>query len=54
MQKVFRFNPAEIIRQLDLRRPIYRASTHYGHFGKQGLPWETTTKLPAFLKALHA
>jgi S-adenosylmethionine synthetase len=54
VKKVFLFNPAEIIRQLDLRRPIYRASTHYGHFGKKGLPWETTSKLPAFIKALHA
>lgn len=53
VKKVFLFNPAEIIRQLDLRRPLYRASTHYGHFGKKGLPWETPTKLAAFVKALH-
>ena len=54
VEKVFLFNPAEIIRQLDLRRPLYRASTHYGHFGKKGLPWETPTKLAAFVKALHS
>jgi len=54
VKKTFLFNPAEIIRQLDLRRPIYRASTHYGHFGKKGLPWETTSKLPAFVKAIKA
>ncbi len=53
VEKVFLFNPAEIIRQLDLRRPLYRASTHYGHFGKKGLPWETPSKLAAFVKALH-
>ena len=53
VQKVFRFNPAEIIQQLDLRRPIYRQSTHYGHFGKQGLPWEVTSRLAAFKKALQ-
>ena len=52
VKRVFLFNPAEIIRQLDLRRPIYRASTHYGHFGKKGLPWETTSRLAAFRKAL--
>ena len=46
------FNPSEIIDQLDLRRPIYRASTHYGHFGKKGLPWETTSRLAAFKQAL--
>ena len=54
VRKVFRFNPAEIIAQLDLRRPIYRASTHYGHFGKKGLPWETTSRLAAFKRALGA
>jgi S-adenosylmethionine synthetase len=54
VSKVFRFNPAEILRQLDLRRPIYSESTHYGHFGKKGLPWEETTRLAAFLKALKA
>ena len=52
VRKVFRFEPAEIIRQLDLRRPIYRASTHYGHFGKKGLPWETLDRLPALKRAL--
>jgi S-adenosylmethionine synthetase len=52
VRKVFRFNPSEIIDQLDLRRPIYRASTHYGHFGKKGLPWETTSRLTAFKQAL--
>lgn len=52
VKKVFRFQPAEIIAQLDLRRPIYRASTHYGHFGKKGLPWEELTRLAALKKAL--
>jgi len=54
VRKVFRFNPADILDQLNLRRPIYRASTHYGHFGKKGLPWEETTRLAAFRKALKA
>jgi S-adenosylmethionine synthetase len=36
----FDFSPAGIIEQLDLRRPIYRLTTNYGHFGKPGLPWE--------------
>jgi S-adenosylmethionine synthetase len=39
----FSFKPAAIISQLDLLRPIYRGTTHYGHFGKPGLPWEDTT-----------
>ena len=42
----FDLRPTAIIRMLGLRRPIYRASTNYGHFGKSGdvLPWEKTDK----------
>jgi len=40
----FSFKPAAIIKQLDLLRPIYRSTTHYGHFGKTDLPWENTNK----------
>jgi S-adenosylmethionine synthetase len=36
----FDFRPAAIIERLDLRRPIYRRTTNYGHFGRPGLPWE--------------
>ena len=43
-QQVFSFKPADIVSQLDLPRPIYRESTHYGHFAKDVLPWETTAK----------
>jgi len=43
-QKVFSFKPADIVSQLNLLRPIYRESTHYGHFAKEGLPWESTEK----------
>ncbi len=43
-QKVFSFKPADIVSQLDLLRPIYRESTHYGHFAKDTLPWESTAK----------
>jgi len=34
------FRPAAIIERLELRRPIYRSTTNYGHFGRPGLPWE--------------
>jgi len=40
----FSFKPADIIKQLNLLRPIYRQTTHYGHFGKSDLPWEDTAK----------
>jgi S-adenosylmethionine synthetase len=36
----FDFRPNAIIERLDLRRPIYRATTNYGHFGRSGLSWE--------------
>lgn len=36
----FDFRPAAIIERLGLRRPIYRQTTNYGHFGRAGLPWE--------------
>ncbi len=36
----FDFRPAAISEKLNLRRPIYRSTTNYGHFGKPGLPWE--------------
>src|SRR5688572_8242621 len=42
VNKVFSFQPADIIDQLNLRRPIYSLTTNYGHFGKKGLTWEET------------
>ena len=52
--KVFSFQPADIIDQLNLRRPIYLKTTNYGHFGKKDkdLTWETTNKVEALLKAI--
>ncbi len=40
VKEEFDFRPAAIIERLDLLRPIYRATTNYGHFGRPGLPWE--------------
>ncbi len=51
-QKVFSFKPADIVQQLDLLRPIYRESTHYGHFAKENLPWESTSKADELKAAL--
>jgi S-adenosylmethionine synthetase len=44
--KHFDFRPAAIIQELDLRRPIYRATAAYGHFGRDDIdaPWEKTDK----------
>ena len=41
----FDFKPQAIIKQLDLRRPIYQQTAAYGHFGKEILPWEKVIKL---------
>lgn len=38
--KKFDFRPNAIIERLQLRRPIYLRTAAYGHFGKEGLPWE--------------
>ena len=46
IQKHFDFRPAKIIHELDLRRPIYRPTAAYGHFGRDDIeaPWERTDK----------
>ena len=38
--KTFDFRPAAIIDKLGLTNPIFKKTTNYGHFGKEGLPWE--------------
>jgi S-adenosylmethionine synthetase len=40
----FDFRPAAIIRQLDLRRPIYEETAAYGHFGRKEFSWEATDR----------
>jgi S-adenosylmethionine synthetase len=45
VQEVFDLRPAAIIRDLDLKRPIYRPTAAYGHFGRPGLPWEATDRV---------
>ena len=52
VKKTFSFKPADIVSQLDLLRPIYRSTTHYGHFGKEDLPWEQTNKVDELLSNL--
>ena len=53
--KVFSFKPADIVKQLNLLRPIYSKSTNYGHFGKSDadLTWESVSKAEALKKALR-
>ncbi|MEI7731273.1 MAG: methionine adenosyltransferase [Verrucomicrobiota bacterium] len=52
--QVFSFKPADIVKQLNLLRPIYAKTTNYGHFGKtddKDLTWEKTDKVAALKKA---
>ncbi len=51
VKKVFDLRPSAIIDTLALRRPIYRATSNYGHFGREQFPWEQTDKVDE-IKAL--
>ena len=55
IEKNFSLTPAGIIRSLDLRRPIYRQTAAYGHFGRTDvdLPWERLDKGEGLKKALE-
>jgi len=55
VNQVFDLRPAAILRDLDLRRPIYRRTAAYGHFGRQsndGFPWERTDRVDELKSAL--
>ena len=52
VKKVFDMRPSAIIDALALRRPIYRATASYGHFGRSGFPWERTDKVEEIKKLL--
>jgi S-adenosylmethionine synthetase len=45
VREVFDLSPAGIIRHLDLRKPIYRETSAYGHFGRDHFTWERTDKV---------
>jgi S-adenosylmethionine synthetase len=50
INEVFDFTPSNIIRELNLRSPIYHLTTCFGHMGKDNLPWETIDKVKTILK----
>ena len=52
VEKNFDLRPAGIIKMLDLRRPIYKQTAAYGHFGRTDvdLPWERTDKAETLRK----
>jgi S-adenosylmethionine synthetase len=56
VQQVFNFKPANIVKQLNLLRPIYSQTTNYGHFGKvddlETITWEKINKVTALKRAV--
>ncbi len=51
LAKTFDARPAAIIEHLDLRRPIYRATSAYGHFGREEFAWEAVPHVEALRRA---
>ena len=43
----FDLRPHGLVQMLDLKRPIYRTTAAYGHFGREEFPWEATDKAEA-------
>jgi S-adenosylmethionine synthetase len=57
VREVFSFKPAEIVKRLDLLRPIYSKTTNYGHFGKvddpESITWEKTDRVEVLRRAMR-
>ncbi len=54
VRSTFDLRPGGIVRDLDLKRPIYRQTAAYGHFGRAGFPWEELARLDDFMVAVGA
>ena len=54
VQEVFDLRPGAIVRDLDLKKPGYKRSAAYGHFGRSGFTWETLSRLDDFKAAVGA
>jgi S-adenosylmethionine synthetase len=53
VREIFDLRPAAIIRDLGLREPIFRRTAAYGHFGRDGFPWERTDRVDALRTYLN-
>ena len=53
VRQAFDFRPAAIIKKLDLRRPIYKETAAYGHFGRKGFSWEETDRADELRRAFE-
>ena len=57
VKSIFNFKPSEIIKELKLKAPIYSKLAAYGHFGRNGYPWEELNKvkeLKSHLESIYA
>ena len=52
VNKEFDLTPSGIIKDLNLKTPIYSSLGAYGHFGRDGLPWEETNRVDNLLQSL--
>ena len=52
VRKVFDCTPAGIVKTLNLKQPIYKKTASYGHFGREGFPWEATDKVEELKNAV--
>jgi S-adenosylmethionine synthetase len=52
VREVFDLTPKGIMDALDLRRPIYKATAAYGHFGRSEFPWEQINKVSDLKSAI--
>ena len=50
--KEFDLRPYAIIKELDLRKPVFAPTSAYGHFGRDGFAWEHTDRVEALKKYL--
>jgi S-adenosylmethionine synthetase len=51
VQDLFPLTPGGIIKHLDLKKPIYKDTSHGGHFGRKGFSWEETDMVDKLRKA---
>jgi S-adenosylmethionine synthetase len=54
IEKVFDLRPASIIRELELKQPIYERTAYHGHFGRGEFSWEKTNRVAALQDAVAA
>jgi S-adenosylmethionine synthetase len=52
IKKLFNLTPGGIIEALDLKKPIYRSTAAYGHFGREGFSWEKTDRIKDLRQAV--